>query len=97
MLNDDACLCGGGVEALWTPMFTIGSVRPFLINFGYFNNRDLQLLAYSDGYKWISYNADRKEAKIVPLSADMVDQYHTSHVYKYKESLVSLAGFKQVD
>ncbi|KAK1405718.1 hypothetical protein POM88_005323 [Heracleum sosnowskyi] len=61
---------------------------------GCISNGDLLLLIKFDDYLWILCNAD---AKIVPLSVDMADYHYTRHVYKYTESLVSLAGFKQVN
>ncbi|XP_074333996.1 putative F-box protein At1g47790 [Apium graveolens] len=99
-LDDDACLRDGGVEPSWTIMFSIDFVNPdvFLeLYLGYFNNGDLLLLIETDGYKWISCNADRKEAKIFPLSVDMANHFYRRDFFEYRESLVSLAGFKQVN
>ncbi|XP_074337935.1 F-box protein CPR1-like [Apium graveolens] len=97
MLDDDTCLSGGGVEASWTPMFSIDLVTPSVVILGYFNKRDLLLLISSDDYVWISCNSDRKEVKAVPLSVDMASHHYTRDGYKYRETLVSLAGFKQVN
>ncbi|KAK1348666.1 F-box domain-containing protein [Heracleum sosnowskyi] len=103
-LNDDACLrCGGGVEASWTPIFSIHTdlppcldkITPGSTTAGYISNGDRVLLIMNNKC-WISYNVDKNEAEIVPLSGDMADRY-ASHVYKYTESLISLAGFNQVN
>lgn len=97
MLHDDTCLGGGGVEESWTQMFSIDLVMPSVVILGYFHNRDLLLLISSDDYVWISCNADRKEVKAVPLSVDMVDHHYIRDGHKYRESLVSLGGFKQIN
>lgn len=86
-LDDEACLRGGGVEASWTLMFSIDVGLSVQFVHGYFNGGDLLMLA--DGV-WYLYNKDKKEAKTVPVSIDM------RQVYKYTESLVSIAGSKQV-
>ncbi|KAK1352855.1 hypothetical protein POM88_052693 [Heracleum sosnowskyi] len=83
MLDDDACL-GGGVEASWTPMFSIDLssidlAKPALLILGYFNNRDLLLLTC---HVWISCNGDKKDAKIVPISVEM-----DGHGYKYSNAV----------
>lgn len=51
-LDDDACLRGGGVEASWTPMFSIDIVLqkdiqiPSKIILSYFSNGKLLLRTY---------------------------------------------------
>lgn len=104
-LNDEACLRGGGVEASWTPMFSIDiftAANPDMaatIIHGYFRERDLLLLIINEmnDYAWISCDFDKKEVKIVPFLVDMDDHYYFREMYKYTESLVSLQGFKQVN
>ncbi|KAK1352970.1 F-box domain-containing protein [Heracleum sosnowskyi] len=98
-LDDDACLRGGGAEALWTIMFSIDVVTPCptTIFLGFFSNGNLLLLLFNNVLKWISCNADKKEAKIFPPSADMAVNFLHREFYRYTESLVSLAGFKQVN
>lgn len=97
-LDDDACLRGGGVEASWTPMFSIDLGTPAHLIHGYFSNGNLLLvLLINDVKMWISCNADKKEAKIVPLSVDMAKDRYDCEIYKYTESLVSLTGFRHVN
>ncbi|KAK1352873.1 F-box domain-containing protein [Heracleum sosnowskyi] len=98
-LDDDACLRGGGVVPSWTIMFSIDLVTPVELSLGYFCNGDLLLLILDEKYvyKWISCNANKKEAKIFPLSVDMAKHKYCRGVDKYRESLVSLTGFKQVN
>ncbi|KAK1348667.1 hypothetical protein POM88_054947 [Heracleum sosnowskyi] len=103
-LYDDACLCGGGVEASWTLMFSIDIVRPTYSDFdmpgviilGYISNGDLLLLIKIGGYVWISRNADgnanEKEAKIVPLSVDVANYYYTSQVYNLEKDNYIIAS-----
>ncbi|XP_074354822.1 putative F-box protein At1g47790 [Apium graveolens] len=95
-LDDDACLCGGGVEASWTPVFSIDLGIPAYIVHGFFSNKDVQILLENVDV-WISCNIDKKEAKIIPLSIDMAKELYNRHIYKYTESLVSLEGFGQVN
>lgn len=96
MLNDDACLRGGGVEPSWTPMFSLDDwhalqAKPIQ---SYFSNSDLQLMILRNVDSWI---ANKKDAKIVPHSIHEIDLFCCHVVYKYTESLVSVAGFKQVN
>ncbi|XP_063943455.1 F-box/kelch-repeat protein At3g06240-like [Daucus carota subsp. sativus] len=94
-LEDDSCLRGGGVEASWTLMFSIDlPTRPAHLFDGYFSNGDLVLLIAYDDYRWIWCNASKKEAKVVRV--DMADHRYTHYLHRYTESLVSLAGFKQI-
>ncbi|KAK1352865.1 hypothetical protein POM88_052703 [Heracleum sosnowskyi] len=97
--DDDACLRGDGVELSWTIMFSIDLVMPVELSLGYFSKGDLLLLILDENYvyKWIVCNANKKEAKIFPLSVDMAKHKYFRGVNKYVESLVSLAGFKQVN
>ncbi|KAK1352854.1 hypothetical protein POM88_052692 [Heracleum sosnowskyi] len=61
-LDDDECLRGGGVEASWTPMFSIdlasiGLAVPAKLILGYFNNGDLLVLTgmlFTTSFKIIS-------------------------------------------
>ncbi|KAL6572962.1 hypothetical protein OROHE_002438 [Orobanche hederae] len=46
---------------------------------------------------WILRNADMKDVKIVPLSIDTAVELYLVQIYQYTESLVSLAGFIQVN
>ncbi|KAK1352857.1 F-box domain-containing protein [Heracleum sosnowskyi] len=94
-LDDDACLSDGGVEASWTTMFSIDLAASAYLVLGYFNNRDLLVLIGGDNC--MLCNADKKEANIVPLSVEMAGHQYGRAVYKYTESLVSLAGFKQIN
>ncbi|KAL8106738.1 hypothetical protein AgCh_023484 [Apium graveolens] len=94
-LDDDACLRGGGVEASWTPMFSIDLDSATELYYGYFCSADFFLLLTDDEEMWILRNSDMKEFKFVPLSVDVVGQLYQS--YKYTESLVSLAGFRRVN
>ncbi|XP_074334000.1 F-box/kelch-repeat protein At3g23880-like [Apium graveolens] len=104
-LDDDTCLSGGGVEASWTMMFSIDLAMPVELCLGYFCNRDLLLLIRGNDYtwkswndyKWISCNADKREAKIIPLPVYMAKRNYYCDLDKYTESLVSLAGFEQVN
>ncbi|KAK1377758.1 hypothetical protein POM88_024502 [Heracleum sosnowskyi] len=54
----------------------------------YFNTGDMLLM--SDSCKWFSYNTVKKEAKEVPFSIS------SGQAFKYKETLISLTGFKKV-
>ncbi|XP_017230347.2 F-box/kelch-repeat protein At3g23880-like [Daucus carota subsp. sativus] len=95
-LDDEACLRGGGDEASWTLMFSLKFDRPALLRNGYFSNGNLLLSVRSDSYMWISCDVDKKDAEIVPLSDEMADCCYCYDMCKYTESLVSLAGFKQI-
>nr|XP_017255439.1 PREDICTED: putative F-box protein At3g10240 [Daucus carota subsp. sativus] len=95
MLDDDACLKGGGVEASWTIMFSIDLAMPAVLYNGYFSNGELLLLIRNhDDRMWISCDADKKEAKIARV--EMADHLYTHRLARYTESLVSLPGFKQI-
>ena len=95
-LDDEACLRGGGDEASWTLMFSLKFDRPALLRNGYFSNGNLLLSVQSDNNMWISCDVDKKDAEIVPLSDEMADCCYCYDMCKYTESLVSLAGFKQI-
>lgn len=86
-LDNEECLRGGGVEASWTPNFSIDLDLSVQFVHGYFNNGDLLVLA--EGV-WYLYNKDKKESRNVQVSINV------RQVYKYTESLVSIAGSKQV-
>lgn len=88
MLDDDACLRGGEVEASWTLVLSIRVDIPGHFVLGYFNSGDLLLVVGED--IWLSYNTEKKEVKDVP------DSIYMTQVIKYNESLVSIAGSKQV-
>ncbi|XP_017256543.1 uncharacterized protein LOC108226103 [Daucus carota subsp. sativus] len=88
-LDDDACLRAGGVVASWTLMLSVDLDLIEHPVYGYFGNGELLLIIDDDA--WILYNANKKEAIIVPVSVDVCQ------IYKYTESLVSIAGFKQVN
>ncbi|XP_063943380.1 putative F-box protein At4g21240 [Daucus carota subsp. sativus] len=92
-LEDDSCLRGGGVEASWTLMFSIDLAMPTELFNGYFSNGDLLLLIGYEDYRWISCNARKKEARIARVYI-LEDHRYTRYLYRYTESLVSLAGFK---
>nr|XP_017229266.1 PREDICTED: uncharacterized protein LOC108204378 [Daucus carota subsp. sativus] len=95
MLDDDACLKGGGVEASWTIMFSIDLAMPAVLYNGYFSNGELLLLIRNhDDCMWISCDADKKEAKIARV--EMADHHYTHRLARYTESMVSLPGFKQI-
>ncbi|KAK1352866.1 hypothetical protein POM88_052704 [Heracleum sosnowskyi] len=98
-LNDYACLHGGGVEASWTPMFSITLATSGELIRGYFSNGDFQQIIRNKDDLWIYCNADKKEAKInAPLPTNTSGHhYYSYNVYKYMESLVSLKGFRQVN
>ncbi|KAL6526132.1 hypothetical protein OROMI_029772 [Orobanche minor] len=97
MLDDDACLRGGGVEASWTPMLSIDLDSPSKLSYLYFSNGDFLLLTtHDDDNMWILRNADMKDVKIVPLSVDTAVELYLVQIYQYTESLVSLGGFRQV-
>ncbi|KAK1360082.1 F-box domain-containing protein [Heracleum sosnowskyi] len=86
-LDDEACLCGGGVEASWTLMFSVDLDLLVQFVYSYFRNGDLLLMTDDD--EWLVYDFYKKEARVVPVS---INVYQT---YKYTESLVSVPGFKQ--
>lgn len=54
------------------------------------------VLTLNDSYMWISFDPEKKEAKIVPFEVDRTS-FYSCDVYKYTESLVSLAGFEHVN
>ncbi|KAK1377757.1 F-box domain-containing protein [Heracleum sosnowskyi] len=89
-LDDVECLrVGGVVEASWTLTLSIDTdVKGHSVH-SYFNNGDMLLT--SDDCKCFTYNSAKKETKEVPKFIDL-DQ-----VFKYKETLVSVTGFKQVE
>ncbi|XP_074348663.1 F-box protein CPR1-like [Apium graveolens] len=88
-LDDEACLRGGGVEASWTLMFTVGLDLSVQYVYSYFRTGDL--LLRTDDDEWLLYDSDKKKARVVPISVYM------HQIYKYTESLVSVPGFKQVN
>ncbi|XP_017239277.1 putative F-box protein At1g47790 [Daucus carota subsp. sativus] len=88
------CLRGRGLEASWTPMLSIVLTIPASLIYGYFSNGNLQLAVVMNDVKMlVSCNADKKEARIAPLSVKMADDLHNRVIFKYTESLVSLQGF----
>lgn len=88
-LDDIECLrVGGVVEASWTLMLSVDTDVEVHSVHSYFNTGDMLLT--SDDCKCFSYNSVKKEAKEVPISIDL------GQVFKYKETLVSITGFKPV-
>ncbi|KAK1377712.1 hypothetical protein POM88_024456 [Heracleum sosnowskyi] len=90
MLDDVECLSGGGAEASWTPMLTVNVDVRITVLYAqqYFNTGNLLI---SCGGSWYLYNTDTKENKKLPVSETW------GHIFMYKESLVSIAGFKHVE
>ncbi|XP_017251403.1 F-box protein At1g30790-like [Daucus carota subsp. sativus] len=91
ILDDEACLRGGGVEASWTFMLNIDVGKQLGYLKGLFNNVEF-LLIYGE---WISYNYDRKVVRYIrtyPL-------FDYDDVFKYTESqqMLLVTGSKMVN
>lgn len=92
MLDDVECLGGGGgAEASWTLMLNINADIPMSIDYvhHYFNRGNLLV---SLGRIVFLYNTDKKEYKELPVVSKC-----WGHMFKYKESLVSITGFTKAE
>ncbi|KAK1377761.1 F-box domain-containing protein [Heracleum sosnowskyi] len=88
-LDDVKCLRRGGVvEASWTLMLSIDTDVPAHSIHSYFNSGDI--LLRSDIGEWLSYNSVEKKAIKVSKSI------RWGEIFKYTETLVSIAGFKKL-
>ncbi|XP_074346171.1 F-box/kelch-repeat protein At3g23880-like [Apium graveolens] len=92
-LDDEACLHGGGVKALWTFKLSI-DVESEICHLewvqGLYNSVEFLLLDV-DG--WFSYNSDNKVGRYI-----RPDPYFSyDEVFKYRESLLSVPGSNLVD
>ncbi|KAK1380042.1 F-box domain-containing protein [Heracleum sosnowskyi] len=88
-LDDEACLCGGGVKALWTNVLSIDLGVPLNFVEGLFNNFQL-LLVNRDGDRFM-YDLTKK------VTTNVTGPYfETGEIFKYTESLFLLEGFKRI-
>lgn len=90
-LDDETCLHGGGVKASWTLMLNINLGEPLQYVDDLFNSVEF-LVGTEDGSQLL-YNSDKKVTRHVPD----VPYFGYPEVFKYTESLFSLAGSKRVN
>ncbi|KAK1398638.1 F-box domain-containing protein [Heracleum sosnowskyi] len=86
-LDDEACLHGGGVEALWTNVLSIDVGVPLLFVEGLFNN--FQIFVVNRDKDRFMYDLNKKVT-------GPYFEFETGEIFKYTKSLFSLQGFKRI-
>lgn len=88
-LDNEACLCGDGVKALWTKVLSIDVGLPLYLVEGLFNNFQLFLVG-RNGNRFM-YDLNKK------VTTNFTGPYfEASEIFKYTKSLFSLKGFKRI-
>lgn len=89
-LDDEACLCDGGVSALWTKVLTVDEGVALYHVEHLFNNAQFSLID-EDGYHYL-YDFNKEVTKKIPDSLYLAPY----EIFKYTKSLFSLEGFEQI-
>ncbi|XP_074343177.1 uncharacterized protein LOC141681011 [Apium graveolens] len=88
-LDNEACLCGGGVQALWTKVLSIDVGLPLYLVEGLYNNSQF-LVVGRDGNRFM-YDLNKKVTK------NFTGPYfEATEIFKYTASIFSLEGFKRI-